>query len=127
MTIKYETIKSIKPKKSFWSISDFKPEESNRIIKNLAEKIEQYGQIREMETKYNKKTLNNGEEKILRAEMKSKDGIIGGIIYHNPSRVGLFSGGMDHNGSIKAEFNFNSNDPLNKQEYTGLVKIIKAI
>lgn len=127
---KYETIEGVKIKYNFWrNAVNLKLEERNMIITNLVEKIEQYEKAREIETKYNKKILENGEEKILGAEMKSKDGIIKGKIYWRKSYSVGGSGmwGISKSDSVKAKFNFNSNNEADKIEYIGLVKLIKAM
>jgi len=125
---KYEIIEGIKSKKSFLLVSDFKAKKSNRIITNLIEKIEEYEKAREIETKYNKKILENGEEKILGTDMKSKDGVIRGIIYYEHLFMGTPLSNLGaYNGSVKAKFNFNSNNEVDKAEYRGLVKLIKAM
>jgi len=114
---KYETIEIEKNSGIFPTGSDFKAEKSNRIIKNLVEKIQDYEKAREMKTKYYKEINNKGEERIIKAEMKSKEGIIRGIISYHPRST--------FNGTVYAKFNFNSNNPADKQEYLGLVKILK--
>jgi len=117
---KYETIKMEKS-------LNFRSILSNEIITNLVEKIEQYEQARKIEIKYYyHKKITNQREKIKKIKMKSKDKIIVGKIKYLPQEnAGLLFYTMPISASIKAELNFNSNNPADKQEYQGLVKIIK--
>jgi len=108
---------------------DFKPEKSNKIIKGLVKRIGRYEELRGIETEYHKAILNNGKERIRLVNIKSKDKIIEGKIEYNSAykdprdALNLDS----YCGYINLEFRFNSKDPRDKQEYLGLIKIIREI
>ena len=130
MKIEYEPIKNKKESPFSWfSTSDFSPEKSNNIIKNLIKKIEEYVKTRELKVRYETNTNSQGRERIIKAIIKSKDKVIEGLIEYNPK--GVYSlgtiGGRTYSGYIQAEFNFNSTDPKDRQEYLGLVRIIKSM
>ena len=119
---KYETIKSSRERNSFLYIGDFKVHESNEIISDMVEEITNYGAShgREVNTNYEKLISEEGE-RIKKAIITSNDGIIKGEISHNDPW--LFSM-CDQNGKIKAEIDFNSNDPKLMEEYQGLARVI---
>lgn len=123
---KYKPIEHSKNRDFLIFTGDFKPEKSNKIIIDLVEKIEQYEQTREMKVKYYKENAQ-GIERIKKVKMKSKDGVIGGVIGYVPPHT--FGCGIatliSYGGSIQAKFNFNSNNSEDKTEYQGLVKILK--
>ncbi len=123
----FETIYRVKGTGNFFE-SDFTPEESNKIIKNLVEKIEKYEKAREMKTKYDRYINSQVEERITAAKMESKDGVVKGVIsYASPSDSRKIWKIFSPAGFITARFNFNSQDEADKKEYLGLVKIIKGM
>lgn len=118
---KYDTIKMEKS-------LNFRSILSNEIITNLVKKIEQYEPARGMETKYYKKICSNGEEKLLKIEMNSKDGVVQGIITYEPVEPPsplISAPPFSRAARIQVKVNFNSNNEADKKEYQGLVKIIK--
>ena len=124
---KYETIESEIPlgifRLLYW---DFRP--SKEMMTDLAKKIEQYEQKRGMETKYHKKICSNGEEKLLKIEMNSKDSVVRGIIIYEPVEPPsplISTPFFPRAARIQVKLNFNSNNEADKTEYQGLIKILK--
>ena len=120
MKFEYETLRGTKQKKSLLVISDFKPEESNRIILGLVQKIEQYEQKRKLTTDYERIMTDKGE-RIVKAEMKSRDKVIDCTITYNQPDYFM----LETNAEINAKLDFKSKNESLKKEYMGLANILK--
>ena len=113
----------------------FTLEEKNKTMTDYALNIEKYiTQKRKVKVGYQKKVLDNGFEEIKKIEIKSEDKIIQGELYHKPQEKKIISvstiTGLGYHfspDSIFLKFNFNSKNPADKEEYLGLVKIVKGI
>lgn len=132
----YEIITKEKIKRSFLTSHDFNTQQINGIITNLVKRIKQYLQDtpyfeetrRELKIQYSEKILTNGDKKIIKAEIKSNDEVIKGLIQHVlPTNGSPLCGLGAQNGKIKAEFYFNSNNLKDRREYVGLAKIIQSM
>ncbi len=121
MVFEYETLSGIRRKRSILFISDFTPEESNGIIINLVERIERYGQNRNMQ-KYYDRIMTGVGERIVRATMNSEDGVVQGVITYVPPNFLT-----EANAEINATFDFISDDKSLKPEYQGLAKILRKM
>jgi len=122
MKFEYETLRGTKQKKSLLVISDFKPEESNRIILGLVQKIEQYEQKRKLTTDYERIMTDKGE-RIVKAEMKSRDKVIDCTITYNQPDYFM----LETNAEINAKLDFKSKNESLKKEYMGLANILKKM
>ena len=120
MILKYEKITGKKLTRSPLKLT---LEEINKTIVDLTEKIEQYGNGRKIEVKYHERINNGGEEVIEEVEIKSGDDVINGKIIYHSGEIPI----SDQDPKIEAKFNFNSTDKADKEEYLGLVKIIKEM
>ena len=123
MPFQYEPLKNQKRKHGFL-VSDFKVDESNKIITDLVDKITEYEQSRSMSCYYDK-IMTNGGERILEARMLSKDSLVQGTITYTPIKDHMVCDSED--AKITAEFYFFSENELLKKEYLGLAKIIKKM
>lgn len=127
MTNEYEPIYGKKSAPDFlFFVSDFSPEESNKIITNLVNKIEEYEKAREIKTEYETKVDNKGKTRIINAKIKSLDEVIVGEVKYSPIMGSFSIIGFSHPSKVSAKFSFNSNNLNDMQEYLGLVKIIKG-
>jgi hypothetical protein len=123
MEMKYRTICVRKGAHEFDKL-DFSPKESDKIITDLTNKIEQYEQSRGMITEYERVVSNEGE-RIMQVKMKSKDNIIRGSIGYVP-KEDMRSYGYCTD-TIFVDFNFESHNPTDEQEYRGLAEIIQKM
>ncbi len=120
---KYQPIERARTSFGLFYITEFTPEESNRIIKNLVNKIEEYERFKDVEVKYQKNFNDKGIERIIEVEIKNNL-IDGKIIYRPISNWGFMFSLGPSSADILAKIYFSKkfND---RKEYLGLVKIIE--
>jgi len=125
---KYETIESERLLGILYLLFSWDFRSSKEIMTDLTEKIEEYEKPRGIKTTYCKEIHYDGREKTPKVKMKSKDGVVQGIITYEPMEPPsplISASPFSRAARVVAKFNFNSNNEADKIEYMGLVKLIK--
>ncbi len=124
-TIEYEPIFRRKSAgmSGLFSASDFSPEQSDKIITNIVNRIKEYERFNDVEVKYQKNFNDKGIERIIEVEIKNNL-IDGEIIYHPISNWGFLLSLGPSSASISAKIYFSKkfND---RKEYFDLINLVE--
>ena len=121
----YPDVLETQYKKSFLPFArDFKPKESNRIMRGIMLKImNAKNSERGLESRFIYGSLES--DRITTSEIKSSDGVIKIELQYEPPHIVSVYSETRVNASIEKFLMFNSNNPNDKEEYFALLDIIK--